>query len=170
MPKKKIITNADMARGEQPWRLPEWDHQQRLAAQGELSRLIDAEDLPVFAGSSSQAVRGWWQSVVTNRLDPYEMALLWFGATREQLDALIAACEPLGLAIQRVMVAQSLREKERVSEVEDKLYRAALEDSPSDRKLFLTANKPEKYSDKSRVEHTGTVTVKAYVGIDVEEV
>jgi hypothetical protein len=133
---------------------------------GELSKLIEDAELPVYAGDSTQAVRGWWQSVVHQKLDPYEMATLWFGATPEQLDAMVAAGEPLGLALQRVMIARELTHKERIAQVEDRLYLAALSDNgATDRKLFLQANKPQVYDRPKEAK----ITIEAVKQVLAEE-
>ena len=94
--KSRQVTHKLMADGDG---VTAWDRSQRLAAQGEMSRLLAASDLPIFGGNPSQAVRGWWESVLGDRLDPYDMALVWFGASRDQVAQMIEEGDPLGIAI-----------------------------------------------------------------------
>ena len=161
MARKKVIYSKHM----QPaWRWNDEDLSGRTVAVAELTRAVILCDIPALGENALAATQEFLGKIKTG-VPLWDAVLYYYGLPQTEVEQLAKDGDEFGLAIKRIEAGLSLKQLERVAKVEDKLYTAARDESPQDRKLFLQANKPQVYDRPKEAK----ITIEAVKQVLAEE-
>lgn len=166
MARKKVIHSKDM---QHAWRWNDDDLAGRTVALAELTRSVILGDVPALGYNALEATQGFLEAVGRKGISVADAAAYYYGVDQSEIDKRAKNGDEFGLYLKRMQAGENMKTLARVAAVEDKLYTAALGESPQDRKLFLQAHKPDKYDPAKRVKLTVEDLREAVSGASEEE-